>query len=228
MNENILAIIPARSGSKGLPHKNIKKLQGKPLLAYSIEAALQSEIFTDIILSTDSTEYAAIGREYGATVPFLRQKDLASDQAKIADVILDILDKASKSYDYFMLLQPTSPLRTSKDIIQAYELLAEKKASSVVSVCKAEHSPLWMNNLPADLSLANFLPVEHKNRQELQDFYRLNGAIYLCSVASYLQTKSFYGKKSFAYIMDSLHSIDIDSELDFITAESVLRHLTNK
>ncbi|MGL5053242.1 MAG: cytidylyltransferase domain-containing protein [Cetobacterium sp.] len=226
MNEKILAIIPARSGSKGLLHKNIKELNGKPLIAYTIEAAKKSEIFEDIFVSTDSKEYAEISEKYGATIPFLREELLSGDTSKISDVIADILDrleKLGKKYDYFILLQPTSPLRDEDDIIKAYNLLKEKNANSVVSVCEADHSPLWMNNLDESLSMDNFIKDLNKNRQELKKYYRINGAIYLSKVDYYKKNRNFYDNSSFAYIMLKQNSVDIDTLLDFKFAEYLIK-----
>lgn len=226
MKEKILAIIPARSGSKGLKDKNIKKLNGKPLIAYTIEAAKESGLFEDIMVSTDSLEYTNISRQYGAIVPFLRDEKLSSDTASTVDVIVDVLKKMNKTYYTFVLLQPTSPLRTSEDIKNAYELFINKKANSVVSVCEIEHNPLLANVLPSDLSLDNFIKKENNiRRQDLGKYYRLNGAIYISKVEYYLRYKNFYEKDSYAYIMDKRNSVDIDDEIDFKLAEILEREM---
>lgn len=228
MKDRVLAIIPARSGSKGLPHKNIKKLDGKPLIAYTIEAAKRSNLFKDIFVSTDSEEYAEISKSFGAIVPFLRDEDLASDNSKMSDVIINVLEKLKmigKEYDYFMLLQPTSPLRTEEDILNSYNFLKMKNGNSVIAVCEAEHSPLWMNTLSENLCLDDFLESANKNRQELEQYYRINGAIYLSNVEYYKKFKNFYKEKSYAYVMDREKSIDIDTKLDFILAEVILKYI---
>ncbi len=226
-NKKFLAIIPARSGSKGLKDKNIKQLNCKPMIAYTIEAAIKSNIFDNIFVSTDSQEYANISIEYGATVPFLRPEYLSTDTATTNDVIeytIKELKKVEKEYDYLMILQPTSPLRESEDILGAVKLLFEKNANSIVSVCEAEHSPLYMNTLDESLSMDDFLPKNIKTRrQELPKYYRLNGAIYLCKVDYFLNYKDFYKEKSYAYVMDKERSVDIDDELDFIIAESLMK-----
>lgn len=228
-NNKFLAIIPARSGSKGLQGKNIKNLNGKPMIAYSIEAAKNSKIFDDIIVSTDSQEYANISLEYGASVPFLRPEYLSSDTATTNDVVeytIKELKKVGKEYDYFMILQPTSPLRTSEDIIEAVKLLIEKEANSVVSVCEAEHSPLYMNTLDESLCMSGFISKDIKTRrQELPKYYRLNGAIYICKIEYFLEHKYFYGEKSYAYVMDKKKSIDIDDEFDFILTDYLMNIL---
>lgn len=225
-NKRFLAIIPARSGSKGLKDKNIKELNGKPMIAYSIEAAIESDIFDDIVVSTDSQKYANIAVEYGARVPFLRPDYLSTDEATSKDVMIHTLDKLKElgsEYDYFMILQPTSPLRKSEDIVESVTLLFKKDAKSIVSVCEAEHSPLYMNTLDESLSIHGFLGRDIKTRrQELPKYYRLNGAIYLCEVEYYLNYQDLYNEKSYAYIMDKKRSIDIDDETDFIFAESLI------
>lgn len=200
MKEKILAIIPARSGSKGLKDKNIKMMNGKPMIAYTIEAAQNSKIFEDIIISTDSEKYAEIAKKYGGSVPYLRDKKLANDNAKSSDVILDILNRVEKKYDSFIMLQPTSPLRTEKNIIEAYKMYLEKKANSVVSVCEMEHSPLWANILNEERRMDSFLKGidVNKNRQELETYYRINGALYIANVEYFKKYQNFYYKDSYA------------------------------
>ncbi|MDF2801222.1 MAG: acylneuraminate cytidylyltransferase [Anaerocolumna sp.] len=231
-NNKFLAIITARSGSKGLRDKNIKELNGKPLIAYTIEAAKKSGVFDDIIVSTDSEEYGNIAKIYGAEVPFLRPDSLASDTTSSADVIKHTileLEKIGLKYDYFMLLQPTSPLRNEKDILNATKLLFEKNANAIVSVCEADHSPILMNTLQESLSMDGFISQNgNKRRQDLPKYYRLNGAIYLCNTLYYLQYMDFYKEKSYAYIMDKLNSVDIDDYNDFLFAELLIKTEVNK
>ncbi len=225
-NKRILAIIPARSGSKGLRHKNIKLLNDKPLIAYTIEAAIESDIFTDIVVSTDSEEYASISKRYGASIPFLRPDELASDIASSADMIvytIQRLKELGKVYDYFMLLQPTSPLRKASDIKNAVDLLTENKLDSVVSVCEAEHSLSIYNTLGDTLSLEGFINKNSATRrQDDKKYYRINGSIYISNVEKYLSQRDFFGKNSKAYIMSRESSIDIDTELDFKIAEYIM------
>lgn len=227
MKEKILAIIPARSGSKGIKDKNIKELNGKPLIAYTIEVARKSKIFEDIVVSTDSEKYADISKKYGALVPFLREEKLSGDQASSLDVILDVLEKMKqlgKEYDTLILLQPTSPLRTEEDLKQAYEFYLEKKASAVVSVCEMEHSPLWANTLPPSKKIDNFLrDIGNKNRQQLEKYYRVNGAVYIVNVEYFKKYKNFYQEDSYAYIMSRENSIDIDEDIDFKIAEYLIK-----
>jgi CMP-N,N'-diacetyllegionaminic acid synthase len=228
-----IAIIPARSGSKGLKDKNIKILNGKPLIAYTIEAAKESNMFDEIFVSTDSEKYADIAREYGASVPFLRGKELSSDTASSWDVVKDILqqyEKQGKVFDTITLLQPTSPLRLSSDIVAGYEMMNKKNANVVIGVCETDHSPLWCNTLPKDLSLENFLSKELVSlpRQSLPTYYRINGALYITKV-DYLKTiADIYSNGCYAYVMNKETSIDIDNELDFMMAETILNVLNKE
>ncbi len=229
-----LAIIPARSGSKGLKDKNVKLLAGKPLLAYAIEAAINSGIFTEVMVSTDSEKYAEIAKKYGAKVPFLRSEQTASDSATSADVISEVLSNYANmgmTFDNNVLLQPTSPLRTAEDIKAAYQLFLERKADAVVSVCEVDHSPLWTNTLSSDHSLYNFLSEEVRNtpRQQLSTYYRLNGAIYITKLSDGKnEGVDIYGENSFAYIMKKSHSVDIDDDIDFAFAESLINFNRDK
>lgn len=224
---NNIAIIPARSGSRGLPGKNIKPLCGKPLLAYSIQAAEQSGLFDTIHVSTDSEQYAAIARSFGADVPFLRSVETASDTASTWDAVLEVLEKylnQGKQFDTVAVLQPTTPLRIAEDIRNSYQTLHEKDAKTVVSVCECEHSPLWSNTLGDNLCMDGFLSTENmKRRQDYRTFYRLNGAIYILTTDSLLREKSIvYDAECFASIMPAKRSIDIDTELDFVIAEAIM------
>lgn len=226
-NKKILALIPARGGSKGVPGKNIKQIAGKPLIVWTIEAALQSQWLDKVIVSTDSEEIASIARKAGAEVPFLRPEYLAHDAAKGIDVVLHAIrwfEAQNEQYDLLLLLQPTSPLRTVQDIENAIRLLFEKKAKAIVSVCENEHPPYWSNTLPPDHSMKNFIDFKAiKNRQELPTFYRLNGAIYLSEIDYLKANNGFWGEQTYAYIMPKERSVDIDSLLDFKLAELLLK-----
>lgn len=223
-----IAIIPARSGSKGLKDKNIKELIGKPLIAYTIEAARNSKLFDEIMVSTDSVYYSKIAKEWGAKVPFLRDEELAIDTASSWDVVKDVLEKyqtLGKEFDTVALLQPTSPLRTEKDIMAGYEKMMKEDANGIISVCEVEHSPLWSNVLPGDCSFTNFLVPDliYKRRQELPVYYRMNGAIYIFKIDYFLRTDNIYSDKVFAIKMIKENSVDIDNEFDFIIAEAILK-----
>lgn len=221
-----IAIIPARSGSKGLKDKNIKELLGKPLLAYTIEAALKSGIFDCVHVSTDSDLYAEIGKKYGADVPFLRSEEMSSDTAGSWDVVLEVLEKYKKigqEYDMVTLLQPTSPLRDKYEIRAAYEEYKEKDAKAIVGVCEMEHSPLWSNVLPDNCSMETFLRQEvNQPRQTLQQYYRINGAIYMVDTAFLKENTKIYRQGCYAYVMDKRKSIDIDTQFDFDMAEYLM------
>lgn len=220
-----IAIIPARSGSKGLPDKNIKELLGKPLIAYSIEAALESKMFDIVMVSTESEKYAEISRQYGAEVPFLRSQVTSCDNSSSWDVVCEVLEKykeRGKEFDTVTLLQPTSPLRTAQDIVRSFELKEKKKANSVVSVCEMDHSPLWSNTLPDSLSMKGFEKVFDTPRQQLPTFYRINGAIYLVDIEMLYQVCNIYDNNCFAYIMPRERSVDIDTEFDFRISEFLL------
>lgn len=222
-----LAIIPARSGSKGLKDKNILPLDRKPLLVHSIDAAFSSGCFDTVHVSTDSEKYAAIARQYGADVPFLRSAETSSDNATSWSAMLEVLKnyrRLGKTFDTVALLQPTSPLRTAEDIRRAYRLMEEKGAEAVVSVCEVEHSPLWCNTLPENNCMDGFLPPEAEGRrQALSTYYRLNGALYLLrEPALQRQGKVIYNAGCYAYIMSKERSIDIDEAVDFAVAEFLL------
>lgn len=222
MNNKFLAIIPARGGSKRLKRKNVLDLCGKPLIAWSIEAGLQSKYIDKVIVSSDDEEILQISKKFGAKT-IKRPNELASDTATTFDAIKHTIDSLEK-YEYIVLLQPTSPLRNAKHIDEAIELLKDKKADAVVSVCEMDHSPLWSNTLDDTLSMSNFLKDEviNKRSQDLQKYYRLNGAIYICKTNLFLKEKSFFLKDNiFAYIMDAKSSIDIDNEIDLEVARAI-------
>lgn len=223
-----LAIIPARSGSKGIKDKNIKLLNGKPLMAYTLEAALESGIFDKIHVSTDSPEYACIAEDYIGKIPFLRSIDNAGDDSSTWEVVKEVIqtyEAMGISFDYITLLQPTSPLRTSKDIVNAWRLFKDKNANSIISVCKTDHSPLWCNTLSDNLSMDNFIRPEiiESGRQRLETYYRINGAIYMFSKEYFARYNNIYHDNSYGYVMDKFHSVDIDDEIDFLVAASILK-----
>lgn len=230
-----IAIIPARSGSKGLPDKNIRLVNGKPLIAYTIEAALQSGCFDTVHVSTDSEKYAEIAREYGADEPFLRSPELASDTASSWDAVREVLAKYSalgKSFDTMMLMQPTSPLRTAQDVKDAYALMQEKNAKSVIAVCEVDHSPLWCDMIPDSGNMKGFgrKDIAWVTRQELRPFYRVNGSMYLLSVdgISIPADDRIYEDDCYALFMDRKKSVDIDSEDDLAMVEFLISRRDKK
>ncbi|MBE3573283.1 MAG: acylneuraminate cytidylyltransferase family protein [Moorella humiferrea] len=226
--KTILGFIPARAGSKGVPGKNIRPLAGKPLIVHTIETARTSGVFDFLLVSTDGEEIARIAREAGAEVPFMRPAELATDAARGIDVLSHAMawcEEHGRLYDWVMVLQPTSPLRAVEDILGACQLMLERRAQAVVSVCEVDHHPWWCNTLPEDLNMENFIRPEilGLNRQELPVFYRLNGAIYLGEWEFLKKGSSFYGPRTYAYIMPWVRSVDIDSKIDFTLAEILLK-----
>jgi CMP-N,N'-diacetyllegionaminic acid synthase len=226
-DQKIIAVIPARSGSKGIKDKNIRHLAGKPLMAHTILAAENSGVFDEIFVSTDSSHYADIAKECGASVPFLREYSLATDTASSWDVALNALAQyrnTGYNFDVVVLLQPTSPLRIADDIKDAIKLYRTKNANAVVSVCEADHSPLWCNTLPDDLSLTKFIreSIKSKPRQLLKKYYRINGALYIVDANYLIRSTNIYRARCFAYIMPKMRSIDIDDEYDFLFAEMLM------
>ncbi len=226
--KKIFALIPARGGSKGLPRKNVRNLCGKPLIAWTIEQAKKSKYLDKIIVSTDNEEISSVSRQYGAEVPFIRPKELATDTAKMVDVIkhgLDWLKDNSYVYDIFVLLQPSSPLRLDEDIDKSLELLFSKDALAIVSVCEVDYDKNLVNSIPENGNMKDFIDSDtaNKNRQEFPRFYRLNGAVYLAYPDYLRKQNSFFGDATFAYIMPRERSIDINTEIDFQFVEFLLQ-----
>ena len=226
--KRLLALIPARGGSKRIPSKNIHEIGGKPLIAWSIESALKAPSVDRVVVTTDSEEIAKIAIKYGADVPFLRPDDLASDSADSMDSVLHAiryLENTGDIYEYLLLLQPTSPMRSAEHIEQSIKLLKEKDADSIVGVTENEHPVEWCNTLSDDLSMDGFYPDEIKGKQS-QDFpkrYRINGAIYLAKTQKVITSHSMIlPQKCFAYIMDAVSSVDIDEHIDMEFARYLL------
>ncbi len=229
IKKTFLSIIPARGGSKRLSNKNIKDLCNKPLIVWTIDASLKSKYITNTLVSTDSKKIHEIASKSGAEVPFLRPSKLARDDAKSINVVRHAVmyykEHFNKEFDYVILLQPTSPLRTQEDIDLAIELLINKNADAVVSVCEMEHSPIWSNKLDETLSMKNFLKKEFINKcsQDLEKYYRLNGAIYICKTNLLLSQDTFFiDDNIYAFKMSQESSVDIDTELDFLIAQTII------
>ncbi len=228
----VLAIIPARGGSKGVPRKNIRLLCGKPLIAWTIERGLQCAALDRVIVSTDDDEIARVGREWGAEVPFLRPSELARDDTPTLPVLRHAVawleSVEGMSPETIVILQPTSPLRRAAQIEQAVRLLGETGADSVVSVCLAEHSPYWMKRLDGNRVYSFLADVpEYGRRQDLPPVYRLNGAIYVTHRAVLMNQNRILGDDTRALVMDAESSVDIDSPLDFKLAELILQEQTH-
>ncbi len=219
-----IAIIPARSGSKGLKNKNIIDLNGKPLIAYSIEAAINSGCFDRVIVSTDSLEYAEISEKYGAEV-LIRSKEASSDNASTYVVLKEMFERIPMDFSYFVLLQPTSPMRNSNHIKEAVSLFEDRfeNVDFLVSVKEAEHAKVLVNPIEDDLLLKHFdTDFSNYKRQNYKD-YSPNGAIFMGKPEAYLKKKHFFGDKSIAYIMSKEDSVDIDDYIDYLLAGFLMK-----
>jgi len=218
-----IAIIPARSGSKGLPNKNILMLGNKPLIAYTIEAALKSNEFERVIVSTDSLEYKYIAEKFGAEV-FMRSEELSNDKASSFVVIEDVLNKIETTIDYFVLLQVTSPFRNENHIKESIEVFENSisEYDFLVSMQKSDKSSSLIKPIYDSGTLEEYnIDYSNYSRQKY-DEYHPNGAIFIGKVKEYLEQKHFFGKRSKAYFMNKEDSIDIDDSLDFEIAITIL------
>lgn len=230
-NKKILAIIPARGGSKGVPHKNIREINGRPLISYTIEESINSKYIDKLIVSTEDKGIAEISKKYGAEIPFLRPRKLALDETPGIDPILHavkcLADKDC-NFDYVMCLQCTSPFRKYYQIDEAIKNLYDKDADSIVSVRESEITPYWMKKIK-DGKLKNFMDesIFYARRQDIPKTYRLNGAIYLAKTGILLDIKNWYTENTLPYIMDEISSIDIDNMLDFKFAEFLMKETNN-
>ena len=223
----VLALIPARAGSERLPGKNIRLLSGLPMISWSIEAAKGSQFVDDVVVSTDDRQIEEIARAAGAEVPFTRPKYLAESTSSMIDVALHALnelEKLGRVYDYVILMQPTSPMRKSKHINEAIELLLEKSANGVISVTKTDHPEEWAREISSDLRMDQFTgPDFCKRSQDFPVRYRVNGAIYLLRSAYLRKEKTFFLKSNcVALLMNPEESIDVDSWLQFRVAQMLL------
>jgi len=222
----MIAIVPARGGSKGLPGKNIKDLCGKPMIAYTIEEALKSKYIDEVILSTDCTEIEKIAIKYGAKSLFLRPSYLASDTAQAIDNYIYTIDKLNNDYKYnikdFIVLQPTSPLRKVNDIDNAIELFREKNADSVISYTEEHHPIVWHKYITRDGKFENIFEENISNRQEIKKSYFPNGAMFVFNY-DLIKTGKYYSEKSYAYVMPRSRSADVDTIEDFKYIEFLLK-----
>ena len=226
MKNKIVAIIPARGGSKGIPRKNIRLLAGKPLIAYSIEAALKSKYIDRVVVSTEDDEITEISIRYGAEV-ITRPYELARDDSSRMDVVFHVLDNLKqKNYnsDIVVLLQPTSPLRRAEDADNAIKLFLNSDCESIVSVCEMENPPYWSFVIAEGFLKPLFDKKYLKmRRQDLAKVYLPNGAIFLSRVQTLYKYKEFYCNYNIPYIMPIERSVDIDNELDFMLAELLMK-----
>lgn len=217
------AVIPARGGSKGLPRKNILPIAGKPLIAWTIEAALACKRIDRVIVSTDDFEIATIAKQVGAEVPFMRPADLASDDAPGIAPLLHAIDMLPR-YHTVLLLQPTSPLRDTCDIEAVLDLSNGQNVFSAVSVCEVEDHPFWTYAIDngGRLQRADGLP-EASRRQDLPPRFVLNGAIYCANIEWLRKGHRLVDTETLAYVMPAERSVDIDSPFDWRFAEMMLK-----
>lgn len=229
---NILAIIPARGGSKGLPGKNIKLLNGKPLIGYTIEEAKKSKYITRLILSTDCVEIAKVGLQFGIENPFMRPLELATDTSLAIDNYEYTLKRMKEEFgfsaDVLVVLQPTSPLRTVEDIDNAIDIFLEKNADSVIGICETHHPINWTRRLDEKGRIRNYLTEEiGYNRQESKVLYVPNGAVFVFNTNLLLEHKKYYFENTYPYIMSKEKSLDIDDQFDFDLVEIIMKKREN-
>lgn len=233
MSPKIISIIPARGGSKGLPRKNIKVLCGKPLIAYTIEAALKSKYIEKTYVSTEDKEIAEISRNFGAEIinrPLELAKDDSPRRAVIKHAIESLRKKVKCHPDVIVYLQPTSPLRTFKDIDNAVNLFLDNKCDSVVSVCKSKESPYWSLKIKNEFvePLFDWKYLTNPKRQDLPKSYILNGAIFLTTSNNFLKCNSLINNRTLPYIMPIWKSVDIDDKVDIKLVEFLLKEKNEK
>jgi N-acylneuraminate cytidylyltransferase len=217
----VLAVIPARGGSKGVPRKNVRLLAGKPLIAWTIEQAAQSRYIDCVMVSSEDDEICQVAKESGAEIPFVRPMELASDTASGVDVLCHAVENSGSDYDYVVLLQPTSPLREPSDIDEAIECCVSRAAKSVVSVAEAAKSPYWMYQMKEGGKLTPFVEDAATNRQQLPQSYALNGAVYVLEVATLLANRKILDEQTLGYVMPAERSYDIDTEMDFLICDFI-------
>jgi len=219
----VLGLVPARGGSKGIPRKNIKPIAGKPLIAWTIEAALRSPLLATVVVTTEDAEIADVARQHGAQTPFLRPAELARDETPGVDPALHAL-RVLPDYDAVLLLQSTSPLRNTADIDGCLQLAEKLNAPSVVSVCQAERHPYWMYLLGSDQHLQTLIPgKEITRRQDLPPVYAANGALYFARTPWLQQHRAFITPETVGYVMPNERSVDLDTMLDWKLAELLLK-----
>jgi len=222
---SILAIIPARGCSKGIPRKNVRELCGKPLIAWSIEAAKNSKNIDRLVVSTEDEEIAHIARSYGADVPFVRPAKLAEDETSGMAPVLHALEQLP-GYEWVLLLQPTSPLRTTEDIDGIIEFCHNRKAPAAVSVCETSKHPQWMYHISKNGYLQPFVNAPLiSRRQELSQVFAINGALYIAETGWFNREQNFLSDETLGYIMPPERSADIDNPLDWQWVEFLTRAL---
>jgi CMP-N,N'-diacetyllegionaminic acid synthase len=231
---SIIAIIPARGGSKGLPDKNIMELCGKPLLGWSIDAGLASKYIDEVVVTTDSEDIASIARDFGASVPFMRPAELASDTATSFDAIKHTIDfyenRLNKRFEYIVLLEPTSPLREKNDIDEMIEKIisVEKQFDAIISLGEVHEHPSIMKKLISNkiTSYCNELDMASR-RQDNESAYFPYGVAYIVKTKTLMDEKSFYPKRTTYYLLKRYQCFEIDDIYDFIAIENIMKHEWN-
>lgn len=220
--KTILAIIPARGGSKGLPGKNIKTLAGKPLIGWTIEEAKKSKYIDRLIVSSDDDEIISVAKNFDVEIPFKRPAELAKDNSSSSEVVIHALKKINNSYDYFILLQPTSPLRKSEHIDEAIELCYNSNSTSCVAITEISKPLEWMYNLDNSNYLLPLINNKIQRRQDAKKIFALNGSIYIVRTNEFIESNKFMTERTVGYLMDKKSSTDIDDITDFNIAEYLL------
>mgnify|MGYP003948215035 FL=1 len=223
MTKKILSLIPARAGSKRLPQKNMAELGGRPLIAWTIEASLNSKYITKTVVSSDSKEILKIAKEYGAD--FLKRPGLlANDTASSESVVAHALESIEEKFNFIVLLQPTSPLRKTEDIDNSFEKLFRENVTALVSVCETDNKILkaFKENEKGFLEGLSNNKYPFMRRQDLPKTYMSNGAIYIVKVSDFLKNNSFYTDKTISYVMHGDSNLDIDTKDDLKKAESCI------
>lgn len=218
--KTVLAIIPARGGSKGVPKKNILSIGGKPLIAWTIQAAKNATFIDRLILSSDCQEIIETALKYGCEVPFVRPDELATDQAGSAAVVSHALASLKESYDYVVLLQPTSIFRSTEDIEGAVQYCVDNQVSSCVSVVECEKPPYWIYHIQ-DKKLVSVIKQNafYSRRQDCPPTYELNGAVYVIATEAFNSRQVFVSEDTLPYVMPKSRSLDIDTEEDIMLAK---------
>ncbi len=214
--KSVLAVVPARGGSQGFPGKNLAELGGKPLVAWTIAAAKASNRIDRLILSSDDEAIIEVAKGLGVEAPFRRPAELATDEARVEDALIHVMDALERAYDYIVLLQPTSPLRRAEDIDRCLEICVEAGAPACVSVTEPAKSPYWMFRIDAEGRLSPLIGEGEvlSRRQELAPAFVLNGAVYVAETRWFRANRTFLGAETRAYVMPTARSADVDGEAD--------------
>ena len=226
----VLALVPARGGSKGLPRKNLRCLNGYPLIQWSIDIALACEEIDSVIVSTDDEQIAAVANAAGAEVPFMRPSNLAEDTSSTIDVIihaLDFLESNKREFEIVLLLEPTSPLREVSDVQNALQDMIDKSATAIVSVCRAEAThPTFMFRTTDQRRLQPFISASPTGirRQDVEALYYIEGTLYASTVVGLRERRSFYHDDTLAYEVAKWKALEIDDFEDFELAEAIARY----